>query len=171
MMTHAQESVARYASNGYRVESPFVEYLEYFFLFGLLGHEQHALLRFAEHDFVGRHSTLPLWNVIEVQLHTRAGTRAHLAARTSETGRAHILDADDQSFVHGFETRLEQQLFHKRIADLDVWPLSACIFSETGGGHCCAVNAIASGLCAHIYDGIAEAARASVKDLVFFEDP
>ena len=78
-MTNAQESVTRDTSDGHHVESPFVEDLEHFLLFVLFGHKQHTLLRFTQHDLVGRHSSLALGNPVKVQFHTRSRPRAHLA--------------------------------------------------------------------------------------------
>ena len=60
VILHAQNSVGRDMANGDRVESPLVKDGEYFVFAALLRHQQHALLRFREHDFVGRHAGLAL---------------------------------------------------------------------------------------------------------------
>ena len=170
-MTNAQESVTRDTSDGHHVQSPFVEDLEHFLLFVLFGHKQHTLLRFTQHDLVGRHSSLALGNPVKVQFHTRSRPRAHLATRAGETRRAHILDADDEPFLHGFKAGFEQEFFHERVADLHIRPFRARIFAETGGCHCRAVDAIAARLCSDVDNGIADATRSPVENLVLFENP
>src|SRR5205807_2703502 len=74
------------------------------------------------------------------------------------------------AFVHRSETSFEEQLFHKRIADLYVWPLCTGIFTKASRRHRRTVNAVASRLGANVDDGITDAVRAAVEDFVFFED-
>src|SRR5262249_42758256 len=104
------------------------------------------------------------------QIDAGAGSRSHFAARAGQAGGSHILNADDEAFLHGLEAGLEQQFLHKRVADLNVRPLGAGIFSETSGSHGSAVNTVAPGFRADVDHRIADAGRAAIKDLVFFED-
>ena len=107
---------------------------------------------------------------VQIQFDAGAGARAHFATRAGEAGGAHVLNADDQAFLHGFEAGFEKQLLHERIADLNVGPLGSGVFAETGRGHRCAVNTVAAGFRADIDDRIADAVRAAVEDFVFFEN-
>src|SRR5205809_653093 len=66
--------------------------------------------------------------------------------------------------------RDEQQPFHERIADLNVWPLGAGIFAKTGGCHRRAVNTVTPGFGSNINYGITDTVSAAVEDLVLFEN-
>ena len=127
-------------------------------------------MRFAEHDFVRRHGGFALRDIIQFQFDAGGRARAHLATGARQTGGAHVLDADHETFLHGFQTCLQQKLFHEWVADLHVGPLCARIFTETGRGHGRAVDAVSSGLRADIDHGIADAVRSSVKNFVLFKD-
>src|SRR5205823_1925756 len=69
-----------------------------------------------------------------------------------------------------FQAGFQQQLLHKWIADLNVRPLRACVFSEPGRRHAGAMNTVASRLRSDIDHGIAGSCRAPVKDFVFLEN-
>ena len=128
------------------------------FLFAaLLGHQQHALLRFREHDLVRRHAGFALRHAVQFDLDARLAAAAHFASGARQPRRAHVLNAHDRAGLHGFETGFEQQLFHERIAHLHVGPFLFRFFGELGGGHRRAVNAVATGLRAHVNHGIADA--------------
>src|SRR5438132_22650 len=60
---------------------PLVADVEDFLLTALLRHQQHALLRFAEHHLVGRHARLPARDRVDVQLEPGARARGHLDRR------------------------------------------------------------------------------------------
>ena len=94
----------------------------------------------------------------------RAALARHLDAGRGKPGRAHILDRHDRVGRHQFETGLDQQLFGKRIADLDGRALFVRILVEFSAGHGRAVNPVASGLAADIDDRIAEPSGGGVKD-------
>ncbi len=68
VMAHAQLAVAGHAADGDGVETPLAEDLEDFFFAALVGHEQHALLRFREHDFVRRHAGFALRHAVQIDL-------------------------------------------------------------------------------------------------------
>ncbi len=170
LLLDAQQAVVGDMADGDGIESPLVKDVVELLLLVLVRDQQHALLRFAEHDFVGRHRCLALRNRVEFQLNAGAAARAHFAARAGQPGGAHVLDADNQALLHGFKTGFEKQLLHERIADLHVGTLGAGIFAESGRGHRRAVNAVAPGLRADIDDGIADAGGAAVEDLVLFEN-
>src|SRR6266481_1697531 len=57
---HAQKSALGHFANNDGVESPFLEDIENFLLAAVLGNQQHALLRFTEHDLVRCHARFPL---------------------------------------------------------------------------------------------------------------
>ena len=118
----------------------------------LLDDEQHPLLRFRQHDFVRRHAGLALRHVHDVDLDAGAAAGAHLAGRAGQPGGAHVLDADERVGLHQLEARLEQQLFHERIADLHRRTLLGRLVVELRRRHGRAVNAVAAGLGADVVD-------------------
>ena len=107
----------------------------------------------------------------EFDLNAQSAARRHLARGAREPGSAHVLNCDDGAGLHRFEASFEQQLFHERIADLHVGTLLLRFFGEfRGSQQRCAVNAVASGFCAHVNHGIAHAARLREKQVFFFRD-
>ena len=131
-----------------------------------LGDEQHALLRFAEHHFVGRHAGFALRDAVEIDFDAHAAARSHFAGGAGEPGGAHILNGDDGAGGHGFEAGFEQKFFEKGIADLHVGALLLRFLGEFGGGQQRgAVNAVAAGLGADVDDRIAFAAGAGEEDV------
>ena len=109
------------------VQAPLAEDAEDFFFAALFGHEQHALLRFGEHDLVGRHAGFALRHAVEIDLDADSAAAAHLAGGAGEAGGAHVLNADDGAGLHRFEAGFEQQLFQERIAHLHVGALLLAI--------------------------------------------
>ena len=105
----------------------------------------------------------------QVDLDAGAGAAAHFTGRTGQAGCAHILNADDGAGLHGFQAGFEQQFLHEGIADLNIRPLLLRLFGELGGGHGCAMNAVAPGLSANVNDRIADARGFPVEDLVVLE--
>ena len=153
------------------VESPLVEDVKNFALASALGDEQHALLRFAEHDFVGGHAGFALRHAREINFDSGVAARSHLRARTGESGRAHILNGDHGARAHGLEAGFEQQLFHEGIADLHVGTLLLRFLAEFGGGQKrSAVDAVAAGFRAGINHGISGAAGAREKEFLAARD-
>ena len=72
--------------------------------------------------------------------------------------------------LHRLEARLEQQLLHERIADLHGRPLLLRLLVELGRRHRRAVDAVASGLGADVVDGVADARRRALEDVVAARD-
>ncbi len=129
-----------------------------------LGDQQHALLRFAEHHFVGGHAGFALRHAVEFDFDAHAAARSHFAGGAGEAGGAHILNADDRAGGHGFEASFEQKFFEEGIAHLHVGTLLLRFFGEFGGGQQrSAVNAVAPGLGADVDDRIAFAASTRKK--------
>ena len=171
MLQNAQHAVGGDAADLDGVESPFAEDAKDFGFAAALGDEQHAFLRFAEHDFVRGHARFALRHAIQFDFNSHAATRSHLAGGAGESGSAHVLNSDDRSGGHGFETGLEQELLEKRIAHLDVGPLPLRLLCELRGGQQRgAVNAVAPGLGADVDDRIAFAASAGEEQLIFRSD-
>src|SRR6185437_10179685 len=129
-LEHAQPGITCDAPDFYGVEAPFAENVEDFAFAPALGDEQHAFLRFAEHDFVRRHARFALRNAIQLDLDTHPAARSHFAGRAGEPRGAHILNRDDCTGAHRFEARFEQQFFHERIADLHIRALLLRLFVE-----------------------------------------
>ena len=68
----AQEAAFGDFADDYGVEAPLFENLQDFGFAALFGDQQHALLRFAEHDFVGRHAGFALRDAGEIDFDARA---------------------------------------------------------------------------------------------------
>ena len=166
MLLHSKVTVRSYATDCNRVESPFLEDPKDLVFAPPLCDEQHALLRFAEHDLVGVHAAFALRDKVEFDLDPDATTSSHLTSRTSEAGGAHILNADNCSSLHRFKTSFQQQFFEERITNLDVRTLLLRAFLELFARHGGAVNAVASGLSANVDHRIAFTCRARVENLV-----
>ena len=166
VLQHAHLAVRGDAADLDRVESPFFENAEDFLLAAFLRHQQHALLRFAQHDFVGRHAGFALGNEVKFDFGSYMAARAHFAGGAGQPGRAHVLNADDGAGLHGFEAGFEQKLFQERVAYLNVGPLGLGGFAEFLAGHGGAVNAVAPGFGSHVNHGIAFARGLGVEDLI-----
>ena len=128
--------------------------------------QQHALLRFREHDLVRRHAGLPLRHAADVHVHAGAGARAHLAGGAGQAGGAHVLQPDDRTGPQDLEAGLHQQLLHERVADLHRRPLVGGLLVELRRGHRRAVDAVASGLGPDVVHRVALAVRGALDDLV-----
>ena len=166
-----QEPVRRDRSDLYGVEPPFLEDRQDLAFSTAFGYQQHALLRFREHDFVGRHPALALRHAVEFDLDPDPAAAAHLRGRTGQPGRAHVLDAENRAGAHGLEASLEQELFQERIAHLDVGPLGLGILVELGRSHRCPLDAVPASLGPHVNDGVAEALGRPEEDRVLPEHP
>jgi hypothetical protein len=167
---HAQQAVVGHLPDRHGVQVPLLEDRLHFRLAPFLGHEQHPLLRFRQHDLVGRHAGLALRHEGDVDLHAGAAARAHLAGGARQTGRAHVLDAHECVGLHHLEARLEEQLLHERIADLHRGPLLGRLLVELRRGHRGAMDAIAPGLRSDVEHGVPHARGDPLDDLVGLRD-
>ena len=76
------------------------------------------------------------------------------AGRTGETCRAHILDADEGIGGQNLQTRLEQELFHERVAHLHGRPFVRSPRIELRRRHRRAVDAVSASLGSHVVDRV-----------------
>ena len=166
MVKHAHLAVTGDAADFDGVETPLLEYAEDFVFAALLRHQQHAFLRFAEHDLVSSHAGFALGNAVEFDLGSDVAARSHLAGGAGQAGCTHVLNANDGARLHGLEASFKQQLFEKRIADLNIRPFRLGSFAEFFAGHGGAVNAVAAGFRSHINHRIAFAGSLGVEDLI-----
>src|SRR5204863_9962998 len=97
---------------------PFIENLLNLLFAPAMNDDQHALLRFAEHDFVGGHVRRALGNFVQFDLDAGAGASGSFASGAGQTGGAHVLDSGDSAGGKQFEASFEHELLHERIADL-----------------------------------------------------
>ena len=169
VILHPQHAIVGHAPDGHGVQAPLLEHFEDFVLASCVRHDQHALLRFGEHDFVRSHAGFTLRHQAEVDLDAGFGATAHLASRACQPGRAHILNAYHRSGVHGFKARFEKQLLHERIADLDVGALFLRFLGENGRGHGGPVNPVAAGLRADVNHRVADSGGPAEENLVVAE--
>ena len=165
-MPHAQNAISRNRANHRRIQAPLLEHIEHFLFTALLGHQQHAFLRFRQHNFVSRHARLALRNVHQVHFHAGAGAAAHLRSGASQSGGAHVLDTFNRSGLHRFKACLKQQLLHERIAHLHVGPMLFRFFGEFIRRHGRAMDAVFARLCANVNHRVAHAFSASQKHFV-----
>ena len=132
----------------------------------LLRDDQHALLRFAQENFVRRHAGFALRHFGEIDLDAGAAAAGGFAGRTGEPGRAHVLDAGDRVGREQFQTGFEQQLFLEWIAHLNRGPVFARFFGQFPRGERRARQSIASGLRADIKNRIANPAGRAARQLL-----
>ena len=166
MLKNAHLAVTGNPSHFHRVETPLLEDTENFFLTSFLRNQQHAFLRLAEHDLVWSHARLALRHASHLNLDSHVATCSHLAGRTGQPGRTHVLNANDGAGLHGFEACLQQKFFEEWISDLNVGPLCFRRFAEFFAGHGGAVDAISASLCPDVNHRIAFARSLGVEDLV-----
>src|SRR5581483_9632338 len=166
VLQDAHLSVVGHPANFDRVQSPLFEDSKDFLSPAFVGHQQHALLGLAEHDFVGRHAGLALGNAVQLDLHPHVAARAHLAGGAGQAPGAHVLDADDRPGLHGLEAGFEKEFLQERIADLHVRPLGFRHLAELLAGHGGAVNPVAAGLGADVNHRVSFARGFGVEDLV-----
>ena len=166
VVTNAQPRLGLHRAADDCVQSPLGEDLQHFVLAAFLGHQQHALLAFREHNLVRAHAGFALRNQIELDVEAHAAARAHLTGRAGEAGRAHVLNADDCAGLHGLQAGFQQQLLHKGVAHLHVGALGLSAFVELLAGHGRAVNAVAARLGSHINHRVAAAGGLAVKNFV-----
>ena len=86
VVQHAHLAVGGDAADFDRVQSPLLEDAKNFLLAAFLRHQQHALLRFAEHDLVRRHAGFALRHEVEFDLDARRG-RGRPSRRWSRSAR------------------------------------------------------------------------------------
>src|SRR5262249_37719584 len=166
VILHAEQTIGGHGAYSDRIESPLAEDVEHFAFPALLGDQQHALLRFGQHDLIRRHAGFALRHVLQVDLDADAAAPAHLAGGASEPGRAHVLNAHDGAGLHGFETGFDQQLFEERIAHLHVRALLLRFLGEFGRRHGGPGNPGASRLGANVDYRIPDTCRLGIKDLI-----
>src|ERR1017187_1392583 len=170
VMADAQPAIAGDLTDLDGLQSPFAEHLVNFLLAAARGHQQHALLRFGEHDLVRGHAGFALRHLVELDFDADLAAAAHLASRAGEAGGAHVLNADDGAGLHGLDAGLEQQLLHERIADLHVGTLLLGFLGEFGAGDGGAVYAVAAGARAHVDDRVADARGLGIEDVFLAAD-
>ena len=162
----AEQAVAGDAADRDGVQTPLAEDVEDFALAAFLRHQQHALLRFGEHDLIRSHAGFTLRHVLQVDLDADSAAAAHLTGRAGEAGRAHVLNADDGAGLHRLQTGFEQQLFQERVAHLHVGALLLGLFAEFSRRHGGAVDTVAAGLRSDVDHGVADSGCLGVEDFV-----
>src|SRR5208283_2008393 len=148
------------------IESPLLEHAEDLLLAAFLRHQQHSLLGFAQHNFISTHAGFALWHAIKFNFYADAAPPAHLAGRTGQSRRAHVLNPDDRSRPHRFQTSLQQQLLEERITHLHIGPLRFRSLAEFLAGHGGAVDTVTPRLGADVDYRIALASRAGIEDFI-----
>src|SRR5262249_24426993 len=167
MREHTHGVLADHSADLDCIEPPLLEHAEHFIFAALLRDQQHALLRFAQHEFVSGHSGFALGNAIHFDFQTYPPTGSHFAGRTCKPGSAHILNANYGAGLHGFKARFKQKFLQKRVAHLYVGALRLSLFAELFAGHGRAVNAVTPSLGSNVDHRIAFACGPGVENLIF----
>ncbi len=166
LVTQDKTAMGRGLADSGDIQIPFAEDALGHMLTARLDDDQHPFLGFRQHHLIGGHVLFALGHMIEIQLDAEAARRGHLHGRGGEAGRAHVLDRADGVFTHQFETRLDQLLLGEGVADLNGGAVLFRAFAEFRRRHGGAVNAVATGLRAHIEDGEVGLAGGCGEDLV-----
>ena len=66
MVQDPQPGFGDHLAHDHRIQSPLLKDADHFVLAVLVGHQQHALLAFAQHDLVGGHARFPLRHVVQL---------------------------------------------------------------------------------------------------------
>ena len=157
-------------ADDYGVQVPFVEYLDDLFFLTLAGDDQHSLLRLRQQHLIRRHARFTLRDECQVDLKAGTGTGGHLDRRRCQAGGAHVLNAFDRTAAHRFETGFEQELFEKRVANLNGRAFFQSFVIKLGRCHRRSVDAVAARFCTRVENRIANAGSFAEEYLIFFDD-
>ena len=132
--------------------------------------DQHALLRFAQENFVGRHARLALRHFGEIDFHAGAAAAGGFTGRTGEPGRTHVLDTGHGIGREQFETRFEEQLLFEWIAHLNRGAVFARFLGQFARCECCSRQSVTTRFRADIKDRIAHPAGRAARQLLMPQD-
>src|SRR5439155_11123208 len=82
-------------------------------------YDEHSLLLFAGHHFVGRHELGASWHERHIDAHADTALGGYLTRCAGESSGPEVLQRFHGVGLDQFQRGLEQQLFEKRIAYLD----------------------------------------------------
>ena len=172
MVFHDHLARIRHPANLGGGQIPFVKNTPHLFLAALLHDDEHALLRLAQQNLVGRHARAALRHLGQVNLNAGAAPRGGFAGGTSEAGGAHVLNTRHGSGGQQLEAGFHAKLFHEGIAHLHG---AALLFGRFLGeilrGKGRAREAVAAGGRAHVIHGIAHAGSRPTRNLIMAQHP
>ena len=146
---------------------PFIKNAFHLFLAPLGDDDEHALLRFAQQNLVGRHARAALRHLGQINLNARAAARSRFAGGTREARRAHVLNARHRAGRQQFQTGLHAELLHEGISHLHG---TALLFGRFLGeilrGKCRTRQAIPAGGRSDIKHRIAHALGRTPRNLI-----
>ena len=166
VVQHPHHAVVRHASNLGAGHIPFLKNSPDDIFLPASRDDQHALLRFAQERFVGRHARLALRDLGEIDLDAGAAAAGRFAGRTGEPSRAHILDASHGIGCEQFQTRFEEQLFFEWIAHLNCGAVFARFFGQFPRGERGPRQSITTGFRADIKHGVTHPAGRTARQLL-----
>lgn len=79
----------------------------------------HAFLRLAHEDLLGRERGVAQRYVVQGDAHAAGAVGRQFAGGAGQSGRAEVLDADDQLLGEGLQGALDEELLLEGVADLD----------------------------------------------------
>ena len=162
-----KQAVVRHVADLRGLQVPLGEHLGDRGLAALPGHDQHAFLRFGQQQFVCGHPVFAGRHAVQVEEDAGVSAVGHFDRGTRQSGRAHVLDADDQILLHQFQTGFDQEVLGERVPDLHrgaeiLGPLVELPRGQQAG----AVDAVAAGARADVDDRVAGAGRGGPEDAV-----
>ena len=143
---HHQTSGVSDRSDHVRVEVPAVELHLHRGRVLRPHHQQHPLLRLAQHHLVGRHPPLSPRDAGDVHLDAAPTSVGQLGGRAGEPGRPQVLHGDDPRVAGQGDADLHQALLEKGVADLDRGTSLTGGFVELDRGEGGAMDAVTAGV-------------------------
>ena len=165
VVSHTHDAIISHAANFRARHVPFLENFPHEILFSALGNDQHALLRFAQHDLIRRHARLALWHFRQINFDSAASAARGLTGRAGQTGCAHVLDARNCIASDQFKARFQQQFFEEGVADLDGGTIFARLLGQFARCKSCACETVTACLGAYVKHRIATALCGAARQL------
>ena len=123
-------------------------------------------MRFRQHHLVGGHTVFAHRDLFQIEPHTKAALVAHFDRRACEPRGPHILNGDNRTCRHEFETGFHQALFCKGIAHLHRRALFLDRVVKLGRGHGCPAHAVPARFCAKVDDGHPHTGGGRIENLI-----
>ncbi|MGX1156045.1 hypothetical protein RKD39_003623 [Streptomyces albogriseolus] len=131
----------------------------------------HALLRLAHEDLLGRERGVAQRDVVEGDAHAAGAVGGQLGRGAGQTGRAEVLNADDELLLERLQGALDEQLLLEGVADLHRGALRRLgVVEGLRGEDGRAADAVAAGPGAVQDDLVARAGRLGEVDVLVPHD-
>ncbi len=118
ILPNAHHAVVSDASDIGVGKIPFFKNFAHTILLALVNDDEHALLGFAEENFIRRHAIFALGDEAEINVNTVAAPTGRFAGRAGEAGGPHVLNARNSAACKQLQAGFKKKFFTERIADL-----------------------------------------------------